>query len=356
MKQATLKSILIPLCLLIFLTTSCQKEANEIIESIEDTETSLRVHTAPELLTTIDCEIYYYSTRNNVSNIYKMDVSGTEHPIIVDDNHQDWWVRVSPNKDKMLWYKSPKYGKKYNNYKQAELWMANIDGTNQQKVIDLDDYNWTAQGVADWSPDGTEIVMAVEARVEDNTKRWHLFITDANGNNPQKISQRNSMFLDPSWSPDGQRIVYTALPVDYQVTFGNILKVGEKLEIHVMDKDGSNEIQLTNDYLRDHDPYWSPDGTEIAFETWWDTNIFHCFVGKWSIRKYNFNTQTVTNVVKDPQANAVPRWTQESDKMYFTRKECTEFPKVMRVNRDGSNLETVIESTSYAIHDVDLVY
>ena len=349
MKQATFKLILFSLCFFALLTTSCQKgEAINLTEEAE-VEESLRVDKTTNLLTTIDCEIYYYSTRNSITNIYKMDASGVEQPIIIDDDHQDWWVRVSPNKDKMLWYKSSKSGKKYNNYKQAELWMANIDGTNPQKVIDLDDYNWKAQGVADWSPDGTEIVMAAE----EKGGHWHLFITDANGDNPQKISQRDAMFLDPSWSPDGQKIVYTAVIDNYQ---GNIFNIGQKFEIHVMDKDGSNEIQLTDDFLRDHDPYWSPDGTEIAFETWWDTNIFHCGVGKWSIRKYNFDTEAVTDVVKDPQANAVPRWTEDSEKVYFNRKECIGRPKVVRANRDGSNMETVIENDAYPIYDVDLVY
>ena len=108
-------------------------------------------------------ELFYYSKRNDINNIYKSDLQGAESPIIIDNNHHDWWVRVSPDRQTILWYKSPldvPANDEFNNYDEAELWMANYDGSNPRKVIDLSDYNWSAQGVADWSPDGKELVMA----------------------------------------------------------------------------------------------------------------------------------------------------------------------------------------------------
>ena len=36
-------------------------------------------------------------------------------------------------------------------------------------------------------------------------------------------------------------------------------------EICVMDGDGGNEVRLTDDPAKDHEPSWSPDGTRIAF-------------------------------------------------------------------------------------------
>ena len=36
-------------------------------------------------------------------------------------------------------------------------------------------------------------------------------------------------------------------------------------EIYVMDRDGSNQVRLTNDPARDYDPSWSPDGERIVF-------------------------------------------------------------------------------------------
>ena len=149
-------------------------------------------------------ELFYYSKRNGVNNIYKSDLQDDESPIIIDNDHHDWWVRISPNRQTLLWYKSPinvSSDNEFNNYEQAALWMANIDGSNPHKVIDLNDHGWSAQGVADWSPSGTQLVMAAKT---GNT--WQIYLTDSGGKNPVKISQDdNKDYADPSWSPDGQK-------------------------------------------------------------------------------------------------------------------------------------------------------
>lgn len=278
-----------------------------------------------------DFELYYFSKRDGIINIYGINKDGIETVIIEDNDSQDWWVRVSPNKEKILWYKSPLNGlKEFDNYKEAELWTANIDGSNPQKIVDLNDYGWTEQGVADWSPDGSQLVMAVL----DSTTHWHIYITDSNGKNPIKISQRNSLFADPSWSPDGSKIVYSAFPE------GQVIGFTTELEIHIMDKDGSNEIRLTDDDFQDHDPYWSPDGNEICFETFW--GLSNCsLLGKWSLRKYSFTNDSATALIEDENLATVPRWTDDSNNIFFIRKECTSEWEINKIGRNGENLQKV---------------
>ena len=57
----------------------------------------------------------------------------------------------------------------------------------------------------------------------------------------------------PSWSPNGKRIAFTSTPK------------GDEMEIYVMNADGGNPQNLTNHPAVDKLPSWSPNGKQIAF-------------------------------------------------------------------------------------------
>jgi serine/threonine-protein kinase len=59
----------------------------------------------------------------------------------------------------------------------------------------------------------------------------------------------------PAWSPDGDRIAFTSNRPDPGSTF----------DLYLMNPDGSDVVQLTDDPGNEFDPAWSPDGTRIAF-------------------------------------------------------------------------------------------
>lgn len=59
---------------------------------------------------------------------------------------------------------------------------------------------------------------------------------------------------EPAWSHDGRRIA-----------FGSTRAGGDNIDIWVMDADGSNPIRLTDHAAPEQDPAWAPDGKSIFF-------------------------------------------------------------------------------------------
>ena len=66
-------------------------------------------------------------------------------------------------------------------------------------------------------------------------------------------------FLDPIYSPDGNKIAYV------KRTLSPYPENRATKEIWLMNSDGSNNQRLTNNYI-DSFPAWSPDGTKIIFQ------------------------------------------------------------------------------------------
>lgn len=253
-----------------------------------------------------------------------------------DPDYDSWWPRLSPNGRRVLFYRSdvadrPAQGNGQGNYEYAALWSMNSDGTGARELIPVGAYGWTHQGVADWSPDGSRLVMAAIDPGEGRG-RWHLYVTDAEGDNPTRVSRRDGLYLDPSWSPDGERIVYVAYPEGFD---GFDLS---QLEVFTMRADGTDERRLTDDDLRDHDPYWSPDGTEIAFETAVDPGFL--LVGKWALRSVRPDGSSLRTILDDGNINTLPRWSHDGTSVLFHRLEFFTDIKfaIARIDRDGRGL------------------
>ena len=111
--------------------------------------------------------------------------------------------------------------------------------------------NWTA-----WSPDGTRLALAVENSGSDDPY-WarHIWVVEADGSNMAQLTSGPEWDNSPSWSPDGNRIVFQRA-----FTEGGS-------QIVTIDVDGSNETPLTAGSTEEYVPSWSPDGANIGYVT-----------------------------------------------------------------------------------------
>lgn len=97
-----------------------------------------------------------------------------------------------------------------------------------------------------WSPDGRTIAFA-----SNRGGAYGIYLMDSEGSNIRRIGAVTGW--GPVWSSDGRKIAYASV-VDQSNS-----------EIFVMNADGSNPINLTNNPKFDSSPSWSPDGTKIVF-------------------------------------------------------------------------------------------
>lgn len=100
------------------------------------------------------------------------------------------------------------------------------------------------------TPDNSTVSRIAFATNRDGN--WEIYVMNSDGSNPHNVSNNPSTDSHPSWSPDGRRIAFQS---DRD---GN-------LEIYVMNSDGSEQVRMTNDRGTDHSPAWSPDGSKISF-------------------------------------------------------------------------------------------
>jgi len=92
----------------------------------------------------------------------------------------------------------------------ARLQTARLDGSGVQTLLDpkTSGLGYSNLKGAQWSPDGSRIVVQVEFPLQ--SERWHLYVLDADGRNVHPLG---SLSTDPlvdegiaTWSPNGTRI------------------------------------------------------------------------------------------------------------------------------------------------------
>ena len=134
-----------------------------------------------------------------------------------------------------------------------EIYVMDADGGNLRKLTNNSD------GDADpvWSPDGKRIAFKSDRDGHVNAHGFptaDIYVMDADGSNQQNLTNNPNNDWDPSWSPDGKRIAFTSR------------RDGPfNIEVYVMDADGSNLQNLSNHPFDDRNPSWSPDGAHIVF-------------------------------------------------------------------------------------------
>ena len=192
-------------------------------------------------------------TASCFGDIYVMNSDGSGLTNITNstdaDEFQPSW---SPDGRRIAFAKATYDGAR-SRYLRTDIYTIEPDGSGLELLVRAADE--TAAAAPMWSPDGTKISYTTVTLDWDYT--FAIEVANADGSGRRRLTKPSDAEIGGAWSPDGRSIAFTRL--DYP-PYG----ASGTCPVYVMDTDGSNPRRLTFDPFCASGPSWSPDGSAIA--------------------------------------------------------------------------------------------
>ena len=165
----------------------------------------------------------------------------------------------------------------------------------------------------------TPLMVCVDAQAQgriafmsDRDWNWDIYVMDADGGNQRNLTNNPGEDKNPSWSPDGKRIAFV----------GNF-------DIYVMDADGGNPKNLTNSRQNDFSPSWSPDSKRIIFVSLRGVNS--------EIYVMDADGDNQRNLTNNPGDDKDPSWSPNGKRIAFSSARNGELHDIYVMDPDGGN-------------------
>ena len=228
---------------------------------------------------------------------------------------------VSPNGTKVLFHQQTEV------FGRGSLYIMNLDGSG---LIQLTNNNSESPGRYCFSPDGTKILFTRNpAGVYID-----LFTINIDGTGLTRLTDDDGQAdRYASYSPDGSKIIFVREDQVAGTSFSDTL--------YLMNSDGTGRVRITTGHEDSYDPHFTPDGTQVVFETISRDN------DHWKVEVVNLNGLGRTVLFESTDILSGSQITPNGSGVLFF-KVASSFTDIYSVAIDGSNLTNLTNQSGRA--------
>ncbi len=196
-------------------------------------------------------------------------------------------------------------------YPTYDIYVANRDGTELTKLTN--EYGYDAE--ATLSEDGNKIVFT--SKRSGDLEIWSM---NVDGSGLTQLTDEIGYDGGPFFNKDASKIVFRAHhPTDSteKADYVNLLKTDlirpGKLELFVMNADGSNKTQVTDNGAANFGPYFHPDGNRIIFSS----NMGDPKGRNFDLWMVNSDGNGLVRITYNPTFDGFPMFSKDGSKLVF---------------------------------------
>lgn len=221
-------------------------------------------------------KVAFTSTRSGDQEIYIMNQDGSGVKRLTFSPGEDRPGTFSPDGTKLAFHTGRFPVPPGPGHSTLEIMIMDIDGSNVRRMT----RNNFQDSFAHWSPQGDRIAFTTNRdsfvnasnQLVSNFEIYTLVPVDANNDGNADVQTRvtNSPNEDAhaSWSPDASQLVFHSRR-DATPAAPGIIEIYRASSV-----DGSNAVRLTNDAIFDAFPSWSPDGQKVLWSRLFPSEAF----------------------------------------------------------------------------------